>query len=467
MDLIRYREISKAKEAFARHDRVMKWNVKLKLEIITEKKSWSSISEDWNRLVEESNTHIFQTYEWQKAWWKYFGENSKRQNLHILCLYHRERLVGIAPFFIDDFRINGRIKYQCLRLIGSTVMQNEHGEAMGRFTYTDYLDLIICPGYEECVSQKITDYLVKADAFDDILLEEIPEYSVLFSNFIPLIKQQKGEWNVTVKNSSVCPVIKLQNTWEGFLEKLSTEAKDQIRRFEESRKTQDKQSILNTRKITDGQEISAAYDRLVNFHQHHWTKQGRPGAFGKRLKYEFYKEMISIFHERGWAQLWEITAPSEEDQCLAIDLLFVFNNTIYLVQRGLKYTSAFTEFKPENSLLYNVLRESIRDRMDRFDLLRGAEDYAFKPGTHDVQTKNILIRKVRRSSMRLFIYDHFFTRYISMKKRIRFERRVLEAYMKQGSAVFAVGSYINGFFERAILKISHLINGKGTKHPVK
>ncbi|MDZ7808683.1 MAG: hypothetical protein U5K71_16465 [Gracilimonas sp.] len=86
--------------------------------VITTASEFEEISSEWKALVEIADVEIFQTFEWQHTWWKYFGGNNK---LHIVLFKKGSQLVGIMPFFIDYFHVIGYPVYRCLKMIGSKV----------------------------------------------------------------------------------------------------------------------------------------------------------------------------------------------------------------------------------------------------------------------------------------------------------------------------------------------------------
>lgn len=72
----------------------------LSTEVLSTDEEFEQIANEWNELVEVVDVDIFQTFEWQRTWWKYFGGNNL---LHIVLFRKGSQLVGIMPLFIDFF----------------------------------------------------------------------------------------------------------------------------------------------------------------------------------------------------------------------------------------------------------------------------------------------------------------------------------------------------------------------------
>ena len=50
-------------------------------ELVNNEEGFNNLQNEWNSLGEISGAHIFQTFEWQQLWWKYFSGDRR---LHII-----------------------------------------------------------------------------------------------------------------------------------------------------------------------------------------------------------------------------------------------------------------------------------------------------------------------------------------------------------------------------------------------
>ena len=68
----------------------------LSSEVVTTTEGFEAIQKQWDALFEAaSDVTVFQSFSWNYAWWKAFGES---YNLFILVIYEKDNLVGLAPF---------------------------------------------------------------------------------------------------------------------------------------------------------------------------------------------------------------------------------------------------------------------------------------------------------------------------------------------------------------------------------
>ncbi len=69
----------------------------------------------WNDLVLRSGADIYQTFDWCRLWWKYYGVN---RQLHIVLCFSGEELVGIIPGFTETLWL-GPARLRVAKLVGS------------------------------------------------------------------------------------------------------------------------------------------------------------------------------------------------------------------------------------------------------------------------------------------------------------------------------------------------------------
>ena len=132
--------------------------------VIEDPLEFDALEEEWNALLDRSAVSVFQSFEWQRTWWKHFGEGRKNARLHIVTLRLEDELVAVAPFYIDSVRSLGLLRLRRLLFVG-------HKDS-------DYLDILVSPGKErECVELIAAHLAERRERFDMALLEEITDRS--------------------------------------------------------------------------------------------------------------------------------------------------------------------------------------------------------------------------------------------------------------------------------------------------
>ena len=133
-----------------------------------------------------------------------------------------------------------------------------------------------------------------------------------------------------------------------------------------------------------------------------WTGQGEPGAFSSAERRDFYFRMSRAFLERGWLEFWLLTL---EDETVAAQFCFRYDNTVYLLQEG--FHPKYAAEKIGYALRAHVLEEMIQTGATRYDFLGGADAYKTKYGSRAGSYLNFAIWPVLRAGrMYLAVQRH-------------------------------------------------------------
>lgn len=417
----------------------------ISVRVVTSLQEFESLSEDWEQLTETADSYIFETFDWNRIWWKHFGANKK---LQILLFEKNHRLVGIAPLFLDTFKVAGREVYRCLRFIGSTVSQPEGEELLGLLPYSDYLDFIIHPQYEEEVISEFLSYIsANNQQFEEVVLDEVPEKSKLWEHLVPSLKQRGYDY--TVEESSGCPIIKLGDTWEEHLSSKSKSSRYRTRRYVK-KATKPDYKIFEFEKAKNLKEVEQAYDRLVKLHQERWEELGFPGTFGEQRMYDFFKEISSVFFKKGWSEFKLVYALEDDNNCVAVDLIFKYKDRTYLVHRALDADSPSVEESPGNVGLYMMVKEAIEEKKSEFDLLRGTESYKFRSANDVLTNRTITINSPGKGSVNAELVK----KYIRLKRRSRLEFKQCKIFLNhEGTLKENIQEYGNFVYDRISRKL--------------
>src|ERR1019366_4521087 len=121
-----------------------------------DKEEFDSLKDEWNALLSRSaSDNVFLRWEWIHTWWSIFGS---RFVLMILAVKEEDRLVGIAPFYVQTV---GLFRFRCLRLCSEGLSP-------------DYMDVIAQKDRENVVICAVSDYLADhSDEWDEIRFDNL------------------------------------------------------------------------------------------------------------------------------------------------------------------------------------------------------------------------------------------------------------------------------------------------------
>lgn len=381
------------------------------------------LRQGWERLTAEGEFTIYQSYQWNKTWWKHFGEGKK---LHVVTIFDaRESLIGIAPFFQDTITMGGKVLFSALRLLGSTVSVPAGNNLLGLHPYSDYLDLILKPGFEAITTGALIHYLEQNKTFyDEIILDEIPSHSSIWKHFVP--GMQKKGFGCAVEKSSVCPLIELGGSWEDYQNSLSKKQRyNNNKALRQINNNSAKGFFI--KEVIEPDELFSVYNLMVVMHQKRWNALGFPGAFAEKRMYYFMKDVIKGFSTKGWITLRTAESVMEKGKIVAVDLIFEYKTRAYLVHRALDQESDYSKYGPGNVLLSLAIKKATEKHMDVLDFLRGEEAFKFRTATNTATNKRITFTKKEKSTRRSSMLKHC----ISARRRLTIEWIQFRLFMKR------------------------------------
>lgn len=414
-------------------DRPQPTGDELSIKLVTDSDSFDAFQNQWDDLVDVADSYFYQTFDWNRTWWNYFGEG---RDLHIILLFHDDEMVGIAPMFLDTIRVMGRKVDASLRFIGSIVSQPEGEELIGLLPYSDYLDFVVRPGYEQAFVERVVPYLGQSNPdFDSIVLDELPRNSVVWDHLIPALEKEGFEYRV--KEASTCPVVRLDGDWDDYLKGLSKSSRYQARRnVKLARK--DSHKIFDVYDAGED-ELLETYDEFVRLHQQRWNHIGFPGTFGEKRMYDFMRDVVSSSHSKGRLSLKKAVPTEEGESTAAVDLIFRYKDRVYLMHRALDDDSAFIDDSPGNVLLNVAIKEAADSGKKVFDFLRGTESFKFRTANDSVTNRTLTIQSESDNSR---IVSNLATRWVALRRRLNVESLKLRLFMDHETEKVGITGYL-------------------------
>lgn len=336
----------------------------MKLIVYNQISLFDELKPEWNDLLQRSpSNRIFSTWEWNATWWQAFQPG---QLWVIACRTDEDRLVGLAPWFIEDHPDKGRVVCP-----------------IGGREVTDYLDIIADREYTGEVLGWFARYLLEhRDEFDLLELCNIPEDSISYQNFPTCLKQHG--FSVTITHEDVCPIIHLPGTWDDYLAML-----DKKNRHELRRKMRRAEGVsVDTQWHIVGQSDDVVEKIEIFLKLMAASDPSKAVFLSDPNNVKFFKSIAPVLHERGWLQLIFLIVNNRE---AAAYLNFDYNDHILVYNSGL-YPEEFGHLSPGIVLLANNIQHAIETGHTVFDFLQGDEVYKYRMGAQDTNVYNLVAK---------------------------------------------------------------------------
>jgi len=313
----------------------------MSLHKITTTNQLHQLQSDWDRLTLEP----LRSFDWHMAWWNSFGHSFE---LNIYSYEVDGRVVGIAPFFVDRWMGQTR-----LRFLGSGT------------TCTDYAEIIVESEFRNDFVAAIADEIQIAKQIQMIELEGIDgsQPDDLICDL--LVSPRKTHWRYQ-KDLEPTWKLDISKTWEQF---IASSKKSLRRKVKKAQKRLDSGEV-KVRSTMDGLDFEFAFETLVELHQDRFISKGEPGVFADVQFTDFLRRAVGTLGEKRRA---EILIGYFENRPIAAQLYLLGEEGPQLYQAGVR-TSAMN-LEPGHLMFTYAVKKSIERGYKVFDFLRGDEPY--------------------------------------------------------------------------------------------
>jgi CelD/BcsL family acetyltransferase involved in cellulose biosynthesis len=415
---------------------------------ISSVEEFSDLKQDWNELAAASDSTIYQTFEWSYLWWEHYSTKQK-YDLHIILFYNDKQLVGIAPLFIYKKKLFDRNVYKYLRFLGTGTA---FGISFGLFSDngpSDYLDILLLPGFESNVAKSFWEYLNNQhNIYDVIEFVNLREDSKFINYFVPTINEY--EFKYRKYKAECCPYIKKPDSIDDFFQALPASVR---RRMVQTYKAAEEGKLYKIIRPESKEDIQKAYDELVQLHQERWNRIGYLGFFYDKKYSIFFANIFRAFLSKGW--IWFKSAYSD-NKCVASRLAFKYNDRYY------DYLSAFDDLapaakrRPGLALLIDMLRDAISDNSQCLDLLRGDEQYKFELTASQNCNWNFVITNLHKRSKFISIFQKIFMLIKLFSFINKREKRLFKVQQMQHGSFSSIYYYGRFRFKNLVSKIKRM-----------
>ncbi len=293
-------------------------------------KAWSDI---FGRALEPTP---FSSYEWFAA----LSKNVFRSDPEVIVFYEGDQVRAILPALID----------------GGTI------RSLGDERVTDLFDMVCEPGYENNVCAAIAAAVREQGLHIDLYpLEPRSRLAVCLADVLR---------DVTVKDGDTCPLLELPGSWDGFLEKLGSKERHELRR--------------KMRRVNGATLEKVKTDEMHDLYRLMGLSNENKERFMEPDIVAFFDDLARLFDRREWLRARKLLL---DDQVAAMILAFTFADRVYLYNMG--YDPAFRGRSPGIVAVALDIRAAIGEGRRSYDFLRGDEDYKYRLGASPRTTVRI------------------------------------------------------------------------------
>ncbi|MGI9202783.1 MAG: GNAT family N-acetyltransferase, partial [Woeseiaceae bacterium] len=181
---------------------------------------------------------------------------------------------------------------------------------------------------------------------------------------------------------AACPVVKLPDSWDKYLQSLSSNFRSQVRR---SKKRIETTESLRFRSLDPSEAETFAHE-LIRLNRTRMSDKGEVSSLEDGAFREFLVSVIPAIALAGFA--W-MDVLERDEQVVGAALNLAHGRSIYYYMGG--FDESAKNLRPGTALFARVLERGIEKGYSSYDFLRGAEPYKYRWGATDTPTFNISI----------------------------------------------------------------------------
>ena len=245
--------------------------VRYRAMLVREERDWEALAPVWDRLLLAVPGHtVFQTYEYQRLWWRHFGSDN---DLFIVLLVRDHQIRGIAPLQIGTVKEYGRWLRR-LAFIGSRWEVDR--------------PRLLFPAEEGTLTRALVAFLAaRADRWDFLDFHEQPADSASLAALERAFRS--AGYLVGRTRDSDCAYLPLAGTWAGFLAGKS-------QTFRKNIKTAGRRlGEVEYRVYDTPAEVAQQLEVYRGIEARSWKSGEGVGMSRDDAYFEFYREMAERF----------------------------------------------------------------------------------------------------------------------------------------------------------------------------
>ncbi len=317
----------------------------------------AELRDPWNRLAGDVP---FRRWEWVTTWWEHYGDAGE---LFVLCVRDEQgRLLGAAPWYLEHSGLKGRV----VQFLGSGEICSDHQTLLCRDEDREQVVRAVAQwlgDVQPTFGQRV--FGGGANQWDLLLLDGVDADDRAVRQLVGQLEQQRcsvyeepgpGAWRLT-----------LPDDWDAYLAMLSKSHRKQVRRCQR-RVLEAGRAVLHTVRRAD--DLSHAFDTLVELHQRRWEACGEKGCFASPRFMAFHREIAQKLLEQGMLRLHWLEL---DGRPAAAEYHFAAGDTVYAYQSGVE--PDLRDEEPGRFAAVATLEQAIDDGYRHVDFLRGDEPY--------------------------------------------------------------------------------------------
>lgn len=325
-------------------------------ETIRSETGLARLAPEWDELWRRCfGATPFQSPAWLMPWWRHFHPGE----LFTVAVRRGERLIGLAPFYLEDGALGRR-----LLPVGISL--------------SDYHDVLLDPACASDAGAALVAHLAAEEGWAFWELEELPPDATAFSLPVPSGCEETGA------AQSACPVLALPADLRALSEILPPQKR---RKLAMARNRAERRGGVAIEEAGP-ENAEDALEVLFRLHRARWAERGEAGLIDARVE-AFQRDALPGLARAGLVRFYTLRIAGE---AAASYYGFLHRDRAYGYLTG--FDPAFSFESPSVTLLAHVVERAAAEGAREMHFLRGREPYKYEWGAVDRWNRRRSFRRV-------------------------------------------------------------------------
>lgn len=341
----------------------------------------------WDALVEEISGCVFQTYDWCRIWWKYYGQGRK---LFIFLFRQDAQLVGILPLFAEKIWL-GPVWLNVLKMLNCDHTYSASWPAIRESFIKDALRLIF-------------ERLDALFCWEVLLLDSLP--GIFDAKAMQLQNSIRDILPAGVQINAGKPKEQtyffLPKSYEQYIQAFDKKKQHELRRKKRILdEAADMADSLSSRMIPN-EQIAEGFEAFYHAHQKHWQQQNRTGHFGDwTMSKEFHSELAQTMAGLGRLRLLEVCCG---DEPIGYKYAYRFGKIWVEFLDARIDRPEFDRASLGSHIFLEQVKSACSEGVEVIDSLTGRFEHKLQMGGKLLPSQNLMIYRTR-SYLRMFVFQ--------------------------------------------------------------
>lgn len=344
---------------------------------------------EWDALLARcERATIYQSWEWNEAWWHAYGRGKR---LRLLEVRDGNELVGIAPLYVS-------------RHLGTPLRRL----AFVGTGAADYMDVVASDARGPEVAHTLLDRLRRGRGFDMADLQQLRETALVRQAALPVLPVGAHQ-RIRLVSQEPCPYVALPETWQEYAVRIGKKMRSNVAYAE---RLLDRTFTDVRMSIAEPGDVSRGMDALFDLHQKRWHARLLPGVLGGERVRTFHRRVAEAFASRGWLRLHLLEIG---DRIAAVLYCFRYGDRYYYYLGG--FDPELSKYSLGTVLTAHAVRQAIAEGCAGFDFLRGNEDYKYRWHPEDRVNQRLLLLRPRSVRSHAMLHLNRLERYVEHRAK--------------------------------------------------